>query len=274
MNLIKALRPLHWLKNLLVLAPVFFSGGLFDRELMLRELVAFAGFCAIASHIYIVNDLHDAGRDRHDVARGRRPYASGAVGPGAMLALGGAAAVLAAAIAFYLGPSFQFIVLAYTVLMYSYTFLLKRYVFVGAAIISLGMMLRVFAGAVAIDAPVSPWVYPVAFFLSLYVVLGKKIYYLGGDAPAGRTLKYLFMISGALTGIGYLAYCFSGVGQEKYGTEYMWVTAPFVLAAIYRYSSIAARPPAGREHLEAVLSDVLLTALAIIWAVVFGFIIY
>ncbi len=267
---------MHWLKNLLVLAPVFFSGGLFTRALLLREMVAFAGFCLIASHIYIVNDLHDAEHDRLDAARSRRPFAAGAISISSMTVMAGFAAVGAAAVALYLGTSFQSIILTYTVLMYIYTFTLKRYAFAGAVIISMGMMLRVFAGAVAIDAPVSPWVYPVAFFLSLYVVLGKKIFHITGDSDKSGVsmLRYSFWCAGALTGVGYLAYCFSGVGHEKYNTDYMWVTALFVLAAVWRYSIVVARADVRREHLETVLSDILLLGIVAAWALVFGFIIY
>jgi len=219
MIFIKALRPLHWLKNLLVLAPVFFSGNAGDLDLVLRELAAFAGFCAAAGHIYVVNDLADAARDLADPARRGRPYASGSISRNAMIALAAASALAATASSIFTGAGFLAVLAGYTALMYIYTFFLKRFGSAGVIAIAAGMLLRILAGAVAIGVPVSPWVYPCAFLLAFYVVTGKRIYDSSGGA--GVFDAALFKFSGVLTGILYLVYCFSGAGQVKYQTTHL-----------------------------------------------------
>ena len=57
--LLEAMRPYQWVKNLLVFAPLVFSKRLFDTELSLQSLIAFAAFSLVASSIYLFNDLFD-----------------------------------------------------------------------------------------------------------------------------------------------------------------------------------------------------------------------
>ena len=58
------LRPAQWVKNLLVFAALIFSMHLFVAESVVKAIVAFASFCLLASAAYVVNDLHDADKDR------------------------------------------------------------------------------------------------------------------------------------------------------------------------------------------------------------------
>ena len=103
---------------------------------------------------------------------------------------------------------------------------------------------------------------------------GKRIFHVAYGKGSTALEKTLFRVSGVLTGVGYLAYCLSGAGLEKYGTTQMWITAPFVLAALYRYHVVVARPAGDREHLQAVLSDAPLLLTVIAWAAVFATLIY
>ena len=59
---IKLLRPLQWLKNVFVFAPIFFSNNLLKGEYFWPTLVVFASFCLISSSIYCFNDLKDVSK--------------------------------------------------------------------------------------------------------------------------------------------------------------------------------------------------------------------
>ncbi len=76
---IKLLRPLQWLKNVFVFAPIFFSTNLLKPEYFWPTLVVFASFCLISSSIYCFNDLKDAEADRMHPKKCKRPIASGKV---------------------------------------------------------------------------------------------------------------------------------------------------------------------------------------------------
>src|SRR5436309_2319777 len=76
---IRALRPRHWIKNLLVFLPLILAHRLSDRQRMLHAVLAFAAFCLCASAIYVVNDLLDLESDRAHPRKRLRPFASGAL---------------------------------------------------------------------------------------------------------------------------------------------------------------------------------------------------
>ena len=56
---IRLLRPKHYLKNVLVLLPLFFSGRFFEGQLLIKAAAGFAAFCLLSSFIYIINDIRD-----------------------------------------------------------------------------------------------------------------------------------------------------------------------------------------------------------------------
>jgi len=269
----RALRPLHWLKNLLVLAPLFFSGNLTDVSLSLKELLAFAGFCCASSHIYIVNDIADVDSDRAGGPRAGRPFSSGKVSRNDMAAMAAVTAAAALYVAVSIGGGYLYSILFYVAVMHLYTFFFKRLGIAGVLLISAGMLVRIFSGAAAISVPVSHWVYPCAFLLAFYVVYGKRLYNMEPGETRNLELS-IFRISGILTFAAYIAYSFSGVGIEKYNTTFLWITAPFVAAAIFRYHGIILQAGDRYEHLQAVLRDVPLIATVTIWAAVFAGLIY
>jgi len=74
---IKTMRPHQWVKNVFVLAPVFFSKEFFHADLLLRAFGAFCVFCLLASAVYTINDLVDVQADRAHPVKRYRPIASG-----------------------------------------------------------------------------------------------------------------------------------------------------------------------------------------------------
>ena len=79
LSYIQLLRPLQWLKNVFVFAPIFFSSNLLKGDYFWPTLVVFASFCLISSSIYCFNDLRDVEADRQHPKKCTRPIASGAV---------------------------------------------------------------------------------------------------------------------------------------------------------------------------------------------------
>lgn len=77
---IQLLRPLQWIKNTFVFAPIFFSNNLLKAEYFWPTLIIFIAFCLISSSIYCFNDLKDIEADRQHPKKRKRPIASGALG--------------------------------------------------------------------------------------------------------------------------------------------------------------------------------------------------
>src|SRR5437016_2693685 len=145
------LRPLQWLKNLLVLAPVLFSQNLFDPVALTRSLLAFAAFCLISSSVYLLNDLKDREEDRLHPEKCHRPLASGELGLG--LARGTMVALLICALAggAVLNKTFVMTLVGYWFVNLLYSTWLKHQVILDVFTIAAGFLLRVVGGAAAIQ---------------------------------------------------------------------------------------------------------------------------
>lgn len=73
------LRPLQWIKNTFVFAPLFFSNNLLNKEYFMQTLWTFLAFCLVSSSIYCFNDIHDVESDRQHPKKRFRPIAAGKV---------------------------------------------------------------------------------------------------------------------------------------------------------------------------------------------------
>src|SRR6185295_8313784 len=79
LNLLIAVRPGQWTKNLLVFAGLLFGLRLFVADAVARAVAAFAIFCALSGAVYLMNDIADREIDRRHPLKARRPIASGAL---------------------------------------------------------------------------------------------------------------------------------------------------------------------------------------------------
>lgn len=273
MLMIRTLRPPHWVKNGLVLAPAFFSGGMGDTANLKKSGLAFLAFCAAASAVYIFNDLMDKNADAGHARKRLRPYASGALARRDMIVLLIAAAGLAAVPCAALPRGVAFMIAAYAAAMILYTVFFKRCWWAGALCISGGMLARVFAGAAAIDVCVSRWVLPCTFLLTCYVVLGKRLYDTDAETHT-PAFRFVFHACGAAALACYAVYCLYDATMLKYDSRWVIVSALPAGAALWRYARAMPRPSPDREHLQAIVSDPVIAACIALWFAVFAVIIY
>ena len=283
-----SLRPAQWAKNLFVLAPLVFGGLLLDPRAALRALLALAAFCAASSAVYLVNDLRDREEDRRHPLKRLRPLAAGTLAvPTAVAAvvLLGAAAL---AVAVYLGLDFALILVAYLGLNLLYTFWFKHMVILDVMSISLGFVLRVLAGAAALDVLVSRWLFLCTTFLALFLAFSKRrheITLLAGEASGQRRVldhyspAFLDQMINVVTASSVVAYALYAVAPEtveKYHTEDLIYTIPLVLYGVFRYLYLMYQRPGERNPTEAILRDppflinMLLWGLAVVWIVYRG----
>src|SRR5205085_10918811 len=155
--LVEALRPRQWTKNVFVFAGLVFGGRLFDPASILRELAAFAIFCAAASAVYLANDVADREYDALHPLKRTRPIASGRLS--VQVGLGGSAALAAVSLlgSAAISRELLWIVLAYLGTSLAYSFGLKRVYLLDVMIVALGFVLRAAAGAAAVRVEISPW---------------------------------------------------------------------------------------------------------------------
>jgi len=113
-------------------------------------------FCALASSVYIINDLADVAGDRLHPKKKFRPIASGALSPPLALTIALLLIIGSLAAAFYLDLAFALVAVTYLVLMICYTFWLRSIVILDVFTIALGFVLRAIAGVVVIGVVLSP----------------------------------------------------------------------------------------------------------------------
>lgn len=173
-SLVKVARPIHWVKNLSVFAALLFTGYLYQQFPLVKVWWAFVSFCLATSAAYIVNDILDAKADRLHPIKKNRPIAAGKLPVPVALAEAILLAFLAIVIGQTLGDLFTYIIWVYLILQVLYSVRLKNIPIVDILIIAFGFILRVYAGAVVINAHLSVWFLLCVISIALFLASGKR----------------------------------------------------------------------------------------------------
>ena len=170
---LKALRPHHWAKNLLLFLPLLLAHEL-SVQSFLAAALGFIAFSGAASATYITNDLLDIEVDRTHPYKQNRPFASGALpcayGP---FVIGGLLTVSVFA-ALPLPPVFRAGLVGYLVLTTLYSFWLKHKVLLDVFLLAFLYTLRILAGGWAVGVPISNWLLGMSVFLFTSIAFAKR----------------------------------------------------------------------------------------------------
>lgn len=277
MHHIKALRPHQWIKNLFVFAALVFSRNLTHLDLGLRSLLIFAAFSAVASAIYLVNDVADIERDRQHPKKRHRPIASGKVAPKTALLMGVLLFPLGLGTAYWLSVPTGAVLTTYFLMNLAYSTRLKHVVLLDVFIIALGFLLRVLAGAFAIEVGVSPWLLICTLFIALFLAFCKRrneLTSLGADAGSHRgilaeySVTYIDNAVSALAGMTVMSYALYTIDpsvQRRLGTDALVLTVPLVLFGVFRYLHLVHQKDKGGSPTMVMLTDLSMQGVAFIW---------
>ncbi len=278
--LIRSLRPVQWLKNGFVLAPIVFSGRITDPEAWTRGLIATVAFCAASSATYLINDLLDREADRSHPEKCKRPIAAGEISPTLAIVTSIALFIFSMTLAAVIGGWFPAVVACYVVLVVLYSLVLKRAVFLDVLIVAAGFVLRVLGGIIAIDLPISRWILLVAYLLALYLALGKRraeLVTLGESAGTHRVVLGHYtmpMVDHAITVVlgatlvTYALYTMAPETVAKVGSEGLLVTVPIVLYGLFRYLYLLHRHELGGSPTKVLITDRPLLFCVVVWIIV------
>jgi len=279
---VAALRPAQWTKNLFVLAPLLFGKVLTRPEMAGRTLLAFAAFCAVASGLYLVNDVFDREADaRHPVKR-LRPVASGALGVPAALAAAAVLVVGTLLALFLFGRPALFWVGLYTLATLAYSFGLKAVPLFDVFIIASGFVLRVLAGSAAASVRPSHWLLLCTFFLALFLALSKRRGELSNFGSVGRAslrdvpVTLVESFENVTLGTTIVCYALYTVAPETiawFGTDGLLVTVPVVVFGLFRWRLLETRGK-GEDTTADLLTDPGLLLTVLVWAAACAAVIY
>lgn len=167
------LRIKHYIKNLLVFIPLFFSKNSTIDGLILTS-IGFIAYSLAASAIYIFNDIQDVENDRLHPKKCKRPLSSGIIKISTAFAVGIILAVTSVLISFFINYNCAVIILIYILLNVFYSLKLKNIPLLDVLILAIGYLIRIFYGAYIMDIPISGLLYLTVLTGAIFIGLGKR----------------------------------------------------------------------------------------------------
>lgn len=250
MRYIFLIRAHHWVKNFFLLVPAFFSGDIFDWEMLLLLTQGFICFCLVSSAVYILNDYRDRESDKNHPIKKNRPIASGKISTQFALTVMVIFMLIGFGWALLLDLTFFGIAFLYFFINVLYSLGLKNVPLLDIFLVSSGFLLRVVAGGVLGDIYISQWLIIMVFLLALLLtfakrrddlILAKKSGLLGRKSAREYSLDYinicLSIISGVIM-VSYIMYTVSEEVKSRIGENYLYITSLFVFGGILRYLQI------------------------------------
>ncbi len=288
-NLIRLIRPHQWVKNLVVLLPVFFGGALLHIESVYAGLVTALCFSFAASSIYCLNDIVDVEDDRQHPVKCHRPMASGAISITQGYTLMFLMFILSMLSTFLLRQSqleTASVILFYWLLNIAYCLKLKQYAIIDVCVVSFGFVLRILAGGYATSIHLSKWIVLMTFLLMLFLSFAKRrddVVRMNetGHAPRQNTIRYnltfinqAITITSSVTLVCYIMYTVSPETIQNFHTDYLYLTSVFVLVGLLRYIQIAVVDKRSGDPTKVMLHDRFMQFVVLAFGLAFLFIIY
>lgn len=286
------MRIYQWTKNLVLFAGLIFTFKFLDPPFVLDAVLGFFLFSIAVSGMYILNDILDIERDRLHATKRARPIAAGRLSVPAASIWAALFLLVGIGGAFVLGVRFGWTLVAYVALTLTYSLFWKHVVLLDVTTLALGFVLRATAGVELIrdrvargateEVVLSPWLLVCAFFLALFLAIGKRRHELATleenavrhraalGAYTPRLLDQLVSVVTSATLLAYSVYTIAPETLAKFGGRPLYLTIPFVLYGIFRYLYLMYAQEQGgnpSEHLyrdRPTLVNVILWGLAVL----------
>ncbi|GBL36586.1 decaprenyl-phosphate phosphoribosyltransferase [Anaerolineae bacterium] len=283
--LIRALRPRQWIKNLVILVPLVFDVKLLQMQYLVPSLLAFGVFCALASSVYLINDLFDAEADRLHPTKKNRPIAAGLITPRSAVITAVMLPLLALPAAYAIKPLLGLLAAVYWVQNLLYSYRLKNIVILDVMVVATGFLLRLGAGVTLVNVErFSPWMFICVGLGALLVGFGKRRHELTlmqAQASTHRsvlqeyTLPFLDLainMAAAAILIAYSLYTFSAPNMPA--NHLMMLTIAPVWYGTLRYLYLLHVAGKGGAPEDLLLEDRPLLATVFVWALAAVLVLY
>ncbi len=268
-QLFKAMRPVQWVKNVFVFAPLVFGLQLTHTPSLWAAASTFVLFSLISSAVYLLNDILDRESDARHPTKQFRPIASGAL----PLDIARISSVVAASVAL-IGAAFldwrvAVVLLSYLLLNIAYSVRLKRWPFIDITCIAMGFLLRVLAGGFAIAVPVSVWLLMCTFLLASLLALGKRRHELMAVHRNGRTettravlehyraehIDWVMRILTVVTVSCYGAYTLAASTVAQFQTNSLVYSVAFVVLGLLRFHQLVGNHGEAQSPTDTMVRD-------------------
>lgn len=274
------LRPHHWIKNTFVFASLIFSGQFTQVTACLKVVLVFISFCIVSSSIYVINDLCDKYEDQQHPIKRHRPIASGVINPDVAKLFSMILIVLGLALVSFLSWHVFLVVLLYVIINIAYSFIIKHIAILDVLTISVGFVLRIVGGGIAISVFPSHWLILCTVMISTFLGFTKRraeLLVVETEKNISRpvlkdySIAFLDQVIPMVTGATIIAYALYTVDSHTLkvlGTRAMLVTLPFVIYGLFRYIYIIYHLQQGADPTETLIRDVPTIVNLIIWILI------
>ncbi len=243
--------------------------------LLLNAAVGFVAFVFASSSVYLFNDVLDRDKDIYHPEKRLRPIASKLVSPRIALLFSLLFSSIAVIICVVLLYDTVIYICAYLVLMAIYSLFLRGTIVVDILSISAGFVLRVLVGAIAINVPVSIWLYTCMGLGAMFIALSKRYAeFLAREKDSSLTRKslpiysklileratYVFLI-GTIFAYGLYTVNANNLPSNKL----MVLTVPFVAFGMLRYQVLVNQRGFGERPEEIITKDFILRICVLTW---------
>ena len=285
-SIIKLMRPHQYIKNLFIFAPLFFMMQIGDIPLLTQATLAFIAFSLTSSAVYILNDYHDIEEDREHPEKRYRPLASGAISKPQAIIIMLVLFIIGFTLMTSLSVNAAGILAVYVTMNIAYSAYLKHVAIMDVVIISIGFVLRLFVGSAVTDIGLSMWIVIMTFLLALFMALAKRrddvlIYNDTGKKMRkvidGYNLQFLdtaMTIMASVVIVAYIIYTTSPEVTTRVNSEYLYLTAFFVIIGVMRYLKMVFVFKKSGSPTKIILNDLFMQLILLGWILTFGWILY
>lgn len=298
---LKATRVTQWIKNIVLFAPIVFSGLLFLPGYFVTVVWATFLFCLLSSAIYLFNDIVDAPKDRLHPFKKKRPIASGEL----PLPIAVFMFISLLVISLWLGAAtstFFFVTqLGYFMLNVLYSLWWKAIPIVDVFVIAAGFVLRVYAGSFVVNAHMDVWFLLTVISASLFLAVGKRrseMTLMAGQGGSSRSslIHYTPSLLDAYTSmfanttwLTYALFTFlhppfqaegkvlkllSLLPRTLVAEKWLMATVPIVIFGIMRYMQLIYEKNEGESPHKVLMSDKTLLGTVVVWGLMVLLMIY
>lgn len=208
----------------------------------------FLAFCFACSSVYVFNDIIDIEKDINHPTKCKRPIAAKKISIPQGFALMIILFVCSLALAITLSLNCLFVLLAYFLINVAYSTVLKDKAIIDVACIALGFVLRVVAGSLSTEIPISNWLLLTIIGLSFFMGFGKRKseFCVENNSETRHVLKYyskafLDNCMHAMMSVTIVFYSLWTIDPntiKNIGSNYLIYTTFIVIIGLLRYTQI------------------------------------
>ena len=265
-SFLELIRLKDWLKNCLLFLPLIFSNNIKNIDKYNDLFIAFLLFCLAAAFIYIVNDIKDIENDKlHPIKKEKKPLASNKISINfAKLTL----ILILVIISIFLltNQKYFFHIGLYVLINIIYTFFAKQILLLDLFILSVGYIIRIDIGSVAIGVETSQLMFLTIFSLSFFVISLKRVGDLNINFNAKKNiyrnhsilLHFIVIISALLTILFYSLYAI--IINNNF-----LLTLPLIILILFRYFKKSINTNEGGFPLDLFFKDKILLILSMLY---------